>query len=80
MGKGKARSMDDSEKISQARKTIEEWIDKQSHDRCWYYPDLFNKLAELFEIKPTKSPSLPPLEEFKVGCEKYQEEEYKKKK
>ena len=71
--------MDDLEKINEAKKMIQEWVDKQGHDRCWYYPDLFRKLVELFQINPNKSPSLPPLEEFKVGCEKYQEEEYRKK-
>lgn len=27
------------------KKIIQEWLDKQGHDRCWYYPDLFMKLA-----------------------------------
>jgi len=71
--------MKDDEKIKEAKKIIQEWVDKQGHDRCWYYPDLFRKLAELFEIQPAKNPALPPLEEFKKGCENYQKEEYTKK-
>lgn len=62
----------------EARKIIQEWVDKQGHDRCWYYPDLFRKLADLFEIEASKNPSLPPLEEFKKGCERYQQEEFTK--
>ena len=68
------------QKVREARKVIQEWLDKKGHDRCWYYPDLFNKLVKIFDIKPSKNPSLPPLKEFKKGCEKYQEEEYRKAK
>jgi len=68
--------MDSEEKLKQAKLIIQEWIDKQGHERCWYYPDLFNKLVKIFEIKISKDPSLPPLEEFKKGCEKYQKEEF----
>ncbi len=65
-------------KYNEARSIIQEWISKQGHDRCWYYPDLFRKLAKIFEIESSKELNLPPLEEFKKGCEKYQKEEYKK--
>ena len=68
--------MDNEAKIKQARIILQEWVDKQGHERCWYYPDLFKKLADVLEVKTTKAPSLPPIAEFKKGCEKYQEEEY----
>ena len=70
--------MNDSEKVQKAKLIIQEWIDKQGHERCWYYPDLFKQLLEVLEVSPTKNPALPPLEEFKKGCERYQEEEYNK--
>ncbi len=66
------------DKFNEAKGIIQEWVDKQGHERCWYYPDLFRKLADIFEVKATKKPALPPIEEFKKGCEKYQQEEYKK--
>ena len=70
--------MNEAEKrYESAKSVIQDWVDKQSHDRCWYYPDLFKKLADIFEITSTKEPSLPPLEEFKKGCERYQKEEYR---
>ena len=65
------------EKLDKAKRVIQDWADKQGHDRCWYYPELFRELVEIFEIKLSKNPSLPPLDEFKKGCEKYQKEEYK---
>lgn len=68
------------QKFNEAKSVIQEWVDKQGHDRCWYYPDLFRKLADIFEINCSKDPSLPPLEEFKKGCERYQKEEYEKQK
>lgn len=66
-------------KCNEAKATILEWLNKQSHERCWYYPDLFKKLATIFDIKSSKEPCLPPLEEFKLGCKLYQTEEYCKK-
>jgi len=60
------------------RETQAKWIDKQGHDRCWYYPDIFRQLCELFDVKITVNPNLPPCKEFKAGCERYQEEEYGK--
>jgi len=68
--------MKDNKKFEEAKTIIQEWIDKQGHDRCWYYPELFNKLVKVFEINLSKKPNLPPLEEFKKGCERYQKEEY----
>ena len=65
------------EKFNEAKKILEEWIDKQGHERCWYYPDLLEELIKIYGVTSSKSPSLPPLEEFKKGCLKYQEEEYK---
>jgi len=69
--------MEDIEtRYNEAKQIIQEWVDKQGHDRCWYYPDLFSRLVEIFEIKTTKDPSLPSLEEFIEGCRRYQNEEY----
>ena len=64
-------------KYSEAKKIVQEWVDKQGHERCWYYPDLFRRLINVFEITPTRDPALPSLEEFQKGCEKYQREEYR---
>lgn len=64
-------------KYEEAKRIIQGWVDQQGHERCWYYPDLFNQLVKVFGIQPTKEPKLPPLEEFKEGCRKYQVEEYK---
>jgi len=63
------------EKCKKAELIIQEWADKQGHDRCWYYPDLFRKLAEVFEMD-IQPGSLPSREEFEKGCLKYQNEEY----
>ncbi len=63
-------------KCQEATKTIQEWVDKQSHERCWYYPDLFQKLRNVFNVKSNKNPSLPPRKEFEEGCRRYQEEQY----
>lgn len=61
-----------------AASILQEWVDQQGHNRCWYYPDLFRKLARLYGVKMTVEPALPPEEEFRAGCDKYREEEYSK--
>lgn len=68
--------MSDQQKLHQAKAIIQDWVDQQGHNRCWYYPELFRQLVDLFEIEATKEPKLPPLEEFKEGCCKYQKEEF----
>jgi hypothetical protein len=57
---------------------IQQWLDKQSHDRCWYYPELFRSLADMFQLRPTIPPELPSRTEFEKGCRRYQDEEYAK--
>ncbi|MBI4175659.1 MAG: hypothetical protein HY518_00500 [Candidatus Aenigmarchaeota archaeon] len=63
-------------KYNEARRIILEWTDKQGHDRCWYYPELYKELAKVLDVTPSADPSLPPLGEFRRGCERYQQEEY----
>lgn len=68
--------MPDCPECAQARQIVQTWIDQQGHDRCWYYPDLFRRLASLFGLPATKEPRLPPRNEFEAGCRRYQDEEY----
>lgn len=67
---------DGMDRDAQTRAIIQEWVDKQGHDRCWYYPDLFRRLAALHDIRPTVDPVLPAREEFERGCDRFQDEEY----
>lgn len=64
------------DKVERARAILQKWKEKQGHDRCWYYPDLFKELAKILDVPLEAEPSLPPLDEFKKGCERYQQEEY----
>lgn len=50
-----------------AKEVLQEWVDKQGHERCWYYPEIFRKLCNILHVMPSKDPALPPLEEFKGG-------------
>jgi hypothetical protein len=62
--------------LDQARALLQGWVDKQGHDRCWYYPEVFRELAALLGVKATVPEGLPPRPEFEVGCRRYQDEEY----
>jgi len=55
---------------------VQSWLDKQGHDRCWYYPEIFESIAEELDLARTIAPSLPPCAEFMKGCERYQAEQY----
>lgn len=55
---------------------MQAWTDKQNHERCWYYPDLFRQLVAVFGVKSVKAPQLPPRAEFEAGCRRYQDEEF----
>lgn len=65
-----------SNELDEVKRITQEWLDKQGHDRCWYYPELFRKLAQVLELKLTVEAQLPPEEEFRMGCERYTQEEY----
>lgn len=62
--------------LQEVRRTTQSWLDQQGHNRCWYYPELFVKLAEKLGLKMTDEPSLPPRAEFEAGCKRYQIEEF----
>ncbi len=71
------QDIDYRRKYDEARAALQEWVHQQGHDRCWYYPDIFKRLAEILGVEASKNPALPSLEEFKQGCRRYQEEEYR---
>ena len=64
------------EQCDKVKVIVQEWIDKQGHERCWYYPDLFNQLAAVLDVTPSVAPCLPTRSEFKEGCCKYQDEQF----
>ena len=60
----------------QVKQEVELWSSQQSHDRCWYYPDVFAKIAEIVGAKVDQPKGLPPLHEFKDGCCRFQKSEF----
>jgi hypothetical protein len=69
---------DKCSKCFEVEAVLNEWIGKQGHDRCWYYPDLFLKLVEIAGVQPHEEVRLPPRDEFETGCGRYQDEQYSK--
>lgn len=63
------------DKCKKTEEILREWVNKKGRENCHYYPDLFNKLCELYKIN-RENKELPPEEEFKVYCELYREEIY----
>lgn len=65
--------------MDEIKAIVQTWLDKQGHDRCWYYPELFNQLAEKLNLSQRAPSELPPRKEFELGCKRYQIEEFDKK-
>lgn len=62
-------------KCAQAILILEMWTSRQSHDRCWYYPDVFRQLCNIFDVAAPPQ-HLPPRPEFEEGCRRFQREQY----
>jgi len=68
-------SFEDSVKVEKIKSIIYEWTNKQGHESCWYYPDVFHQIANIVGIK-VGTPAVIPREEFCKGCKRYQEDLY----
>lgn len=56
---------------------IIEWKQKQGHDRCHYFPELFNRIAEILDLDVRETEDdLPPEEEFQHECDKFRKKLY----
>ena len=60
-------------KLYTIKNLVEDWIGKQGHDSCWYYPDIFKSICNELGIE-WKEPILPSRQEFERGCCKFQDE------
>lgn len=64
------------DKLNAIRLLVNDWLGKQGHDACWYYPDVFRQIASVLGIEAPPV-GLPPRCEFESGCKRYQDEVYK---
>ncbi len=68
-------------KLFNIEQAVRKWINMQDHNRCWYYPEIFQEIIEILEIEVTVSQfvgmNFINREEFEKGCKKYQDEIYK---
>jgi hypothetical protein len=62
-------------KLDRVTTLINDWVNKQGEENCWWFPELLEQLAAILEI-PLKAPSLPPIEKFREGCRRYTNEQY----
>lgn len=56
---------------------LESWLNKQGHDRCFWHPEVLQMLANVYGLKQTVPSELPPIEEFRLGCALFTNEEYR---
>jgi len=55
---------DMGDKLTEVDLIVHEFVNKQVqvHERCWYYPELFNRLAKILDIEQVNSSNLPTRE------------------
>ncbi len=69
--------MSDAENtLCSVKSVLQRWADKQGHDQCWCYPELFQELCALLDVVPLLPPELPSRSEFERGCRRYQQDIY----
>lgn len=61
---------------SATRRLLQEIADRQSHNICWWLPELFETLCDLYGVTRDKSVHLPPEREFQAGCNIFRRELY----
>lgn len=71
-------TIDAETKLQAVKQIVEDWVGKQSHEHCWYYPDLFRQLCQVLDV-PAVDAGLPPRAEFERGCQMFQEEIFENK-
>lgn len=57
------------------KQILTEWVQKQGHDRCWYYPELFEQLIQLYSLEVPPGAKISRAE-FEAGCKRFQDKEY----
>lgn len=61
---------------SAVRVALKEWSEQSGHDACWYYPELFQRLAVLLQVEvPLALPEISS-DEFARGCAKFRRQFY----
>lgn len=69
------RQMSSQEKLERIESLVRTWVEKQGHERCWYYPEIFDAIARELGVV-VEERGLPSREEFAEGCRRYQEQEF----
>lgn len=64
------------EKLLEVKNVIREWDEKRGHERCWYFPELFKKIADIVGVELMNGPYVPTPEQAARGCERYWKEQF----
>lgn len=62
--------------LSEIERLVRDWRDKQGHQACWYYPEIFREICKVLGVECHLVPSMS-RECFRAGCERYMDEVYK---
>lgn len=69
--------MTSDEKLNNIKTVLKSWFLKEGHEKCWYYPDIFNKIVSILDIDLSRFwYNVPSKEDFCRGCERYQKDLY----
>jgi hypothetical protein len=62
--------------LTAVRATITTWLGTQGHDRCHYYPELFQQLADALHLTRTDGSGIPDRAAFEAGCRRFADDLY----
>ncbi len=54
------------------REILLEWVSKRGHDKCFWHPDLLERLGKLYGVDMSDSTKDISFETFQRGCRLYQ--------
>jgi hypothetical protein len=74
-----ARLCAHKESLDRIRSLVLEWANKQDHDACWFYPEIFREIAAELQLNVRSKPMTLSITVFEEGCKKYRAEIFEPK-
>ncbi|MEK6908938.1 MAG: hypothetical protein AABX23_02715 [Nanoarchaeota archaeon] len=64
------------DKARETERILREWVELTGHNRCWWHPELLQRLGKLYDVDMSKAIERLPIEVFRRGCAVYTAGEY----
>jgi|SRR5690606_24869251 len=65
-------------KVKRIKTLIQEWDNKRGHDKCWYYPEIFEDIAKVVNVPLINNQPCVPRTDFRNNCQIFEAGIYSK--